>query len=300
MAQVTLGFDSNINEATMSEIMALVGAELGVVAGPSDWLVSAVPGARQVTVNPGAGLHAFVKVTTDDAPVLNLSSPPAGGRWALIVARRDWELNSCVFVPLTHSDTAAPAAGVDGTPLTHPVTMPAGYRADPGALLDQPLAWAWTNSATTEVLLWDVREAPLRSAPIDGDERLLGSSAIRPFSSAPVGIDGLVVTHGGPSPVIQPVTVTVLDPTPVTIEVSLRWIARGIGAGTNWISVDGSQVGPAQRVHNQGYASIPQQNTYSVRTTLLPGTHVIALRCRAEPGGVDRIVVDPLVNVWRD
>lgn len=159
------GYDGTLDEADFARLMELVGRP-PVVAGPTDLLVEPVAGARAVTLRPGTAYATGVAVDLDDTdgtPRLSLPTP-TDGQFFLIVLRRDWTANN-----------ADPDAGdlIDGSslevlsgnttenvaPAAPPTVLPA-LAAEPGVRSDQPLAWVWATSASTEVTVWDLRTWP--------------------------------------------------------------------------------------------------------------------------------------------
>lgn len=148
-----IGFDGDaLDESGWANQARFLGSEYAV-ATQSDCLVTAVAGARQVSVASG-WLHGQ-GVTARNEGAVTVSLPlPAAGQWHLIVARIDWNANTVTFVSIPSSTTANAAYYLP------PETFPAARNTNIGVLYDVPLAWAHVRSTATSVILIDARLLP--------------------------------------------------------------------------------------------------------------------------------------------
>jgi hypothetical protein len=151
MVMTNAGFDGTVNEAQYAAMWA-VGGKDGVDSQAA-WLVTAGTG-RQVAVAAQSG-WAFAKGVASRESVgltLNLSTP-TNGQYFLIARHIDWTSNAVTLVALagpTTTTTTPTAAPYDLSGVVGRVTTP-------GSVYDQPLAWAWVNSANTTVTIFDLR-----------------------------------------------------------------------------------------------------------------------------------------------
>lgn len=157
MAQTSWGFDGTINEAQWSEMAGLLGNGY-VAADSASCVVTAVPGARSVSVSAGT-LYGDGIVTVLDAAETVAMTTPVNGQWYVIALRRTWATNSTALVAIAGATTST------STPTAPPSTLPT-LNADPGVLTDQPIAWGWCNSANTTVVVYDMRQFPVRRMPL--------------------------------------------------------------------------------------------------------------------------------------
>lgn len=157
MAWTSVGFDGTITELEWSSKMAGLLGNGYVAAGNSDCLVTAVSGARQVSVAAGS-LYGDGVVSTNSAPETLALTTPVNGQWYAVCLRRTWATNSAALVAVAGATTSTT------TPTAPPTSFPV-LNADPGVLTDQPIAWAWCNSANTTVVVYDIRLKPVKSLP---------------------------------------------------------------------------------------------------------------------------------------
>lgn len=157
---VTLkGFQGTVSDADMATQLPSIP---GLVPLSADALVTAVSGARQVSVAPGAPNAHFVKRISDAAETLPLAPPSSGGKWYVIAVNRQWS-------PTNTATLEAVDVGItnDGTLPTAPPAfsgLPTGLRNNPGTAGStsafghhQPLAWAHVRAADTTVTTFDLR-----------------------------------------------------------------------------------------------------------------------------------------------
>lgn len=159
MAWTNVGFDGTINEAQWSQMSTLMGSSGGgyLAAGNGDCLVTAVPGARSVSVAAGS-LYGDGVVSTNSAPEVVAMTTPVNGQWYVIALRRTWATNTAALVAIAGATTTTT------TPTAPPTSFPT-LNTNQGVLTDQPIAWAWCNSANTTVVVYDIRLKGIKSTP---------------------------------------------------------------------------------------------------------------------------------------
>ena len=156
MAWTNVGFDGTINEAQWSQMAGLLGNGY-VAAGNGDCLVTAVGGARSVSVAAGS-LYGDGIVSTNSAPETVAMTTPVNGQWYVIALRRTWATNTAALVAIAGATTTTT------TPTAPPTSFPT-LNTNQGVLTDQPIAWAWCNSANTTVVVYDIRLKAVKSMP---------------------------------------------------------------------------------------------------------------------------------------
>lgn len=165
MAWTNVGFDGTINEAQWSQMAGLLGNGY-VAAGNGDCVVTAVPGARSVSVAAGS-LYGDGVVSTNSGPETVAMTTPVNGQWYVIALRRTWATNTAALVAIAGATTTTT------TPTAPPTSFPT-LNTNVGVLTDQPIAWAWCNSANTTVVVYDIRLKAVKSLPpvvANGTER---------------------------------------------------------------------------------------------------------------------------------
>lgn len=156
MAWTNWGFDGTINEAQWSQMAGLLGNDY-VAAGATDCVVTAVAGARSVSVAAGT-LYGDGVVSVNSAPEVVAMTTPVNGQWYVIALRRTWATNVSALVAIAGATTST------STPTAPPTSFPT-LNTQPGVLTDQPIAWAWCNSANTNVVIYDIRKRAVKSIP---------------------------------------------------------------------------------------------------------------------------------------
>lgn len=165
MAWTNWGFDGTINEAQWAQMAGLLGNGY-VAAGNGDCLVTAVGGARSVSVAAGT-LYGDGVVSVNSAPETVAMTTPVNGQWFVIALRRTWATNTSALVAIAGATTSTT------TPTAPPTSFPT-LNTNVGVLTDQPIAWAWCNSANTTVVVYDIRLKAVKSLPpvvANGTER---------------------------------------------------------------------------------------------------------------------------------
>lgn len=156
MAWTNWGFDGTINEAQWAQMAGLLGNDY-VAAGNGDCLVTAVPGARSVSVAAGT-LYGDGVVSVNSGAETVAMTTPVNGQWYVIALRRTWATNTAALVAIAGATTSTT------TPTAPPTSFPT-LNTDKGVLTDQPIAWAWCNSANTTVVVYDIRMRAVKSLP---------------------------------------------------------------------------------------------------------------------------------------
>ncbi len=156
MAWTSVGFDGTINEAQWSQMAGLLGNDY-VAAGNGDCLVTAVGGSRAVSVAAGS-LYGDGIVSTNSGAETVAMTTPVNGQWYVIALRRTWATNTAALVAIAGATTTTT------TPTAPPTSFPT-LNTNKGVLTDQPIAWAWCNSANTTVVVYDIRLKAVKSMP---------------------------------------------------------------------------------------------------------------------------------------
>lgn len=156
MAWTNVGFDGTINEAQWASLAGLLGNDY-VAAGNGDCVVTAVPGARSVSVAAGS-LYGDGVLSTNSGPETVAMTTPVNGQWYVIALRRTWATNTAALVAIAGATTTTT------TPTAPPTSFPT-LNTNKGVLTDQPIAWAWCNSANTTVVVYDIRLKAVKSLP---------------------------------------------------------------------------------------------------------------------------------------
>lgn len=199
MAWTNIGYDGTINESQWATLSGLLGNSY-VAAANGDCKVTAVSGARSVSVAAGT-LYGDGVASTNSAPETVALTTPVNGQWYLVCLRRTWASNTSALVAVAGATTSTTI------PTSPPSTYPT-INTNVGVLTDQPIAWAWCNSATTDVVVSDLRQFPVRTQESTGNAIINGDFSInqRAFSSTTsawiysfdrwrVGSDGGTTTH---------------------------------------------------------------------------------------------------------
>lgn len=156
MSWTNWGFDGTINEAQWAQMAGLLGNGY-VAAGNGDCVVTAVAGARSVSVAAGT-LYGDGVVSVNSAPETVAMTTPINGQWYVIALRRTWATNTAALVAIAGATTTTT------TPTAPPTSFPT-LNTNVGVLTDQPIAWAWCNSANTTVVIYDIRLRAVKSMP---------------------------------------------------------------------------------------------------------------------------------------
>lgn len=156
MSWTNWGFDGTINEAQWAQMAGLLGNGY-VAAGNGDCLVTAVGGARSVSVAAGT-LYGDGVVSVNSGAETVAMTTPVNGQWYVIALRRTWATNTAALVAIASATTSTT------TPTTPPTSFPT-LNTNTGVLTDQPIAWAWCNSANTTVVVYDIRLKAVKSLP---------------------------------------------------------------------------------------------------------------------------------------
>ena len=156
MAWTSVGFDGTITEIQWAGLSSLLGNGY-VAAGNGDCVVTAVGGARSVSVAAGSLYGDGVLSTNSGAETVAMTTP-VNGQWYVIALRRTWATNTAALVAIAGATTTTT------TPTAPPTSFPV-LNTNVGVLTDQPIAWAWCNSANTTVVVYDIRLKAVKSLP---------------------------------------------------------------------------------------------------------------------------------------
>jgi hypothetical protein len=143
------GFDGSLDEARWAT-MWHTGTGSSFVGGVSDWRVSSPAGSRAVTFNAGTAFSRGILATSDATTTITLDAPSAG-QWFLCAMSIDWSTNTVTPVVLAGAVTST------STPSNIPTSFPASFATVSGAQAHMPIAWAWANINSTNVVLVDIR-----------------------------------------------------------------------------------------------------------------------------------------------
>lgn len=249
MATQYEGFDSTVLEVNIAHIMD-EGTFGGVVESPTDWAVSTVPGNRRISIAPGSGRDAFVRVTTDAVFTYDLPALTTKGQWFCVAARRDWTTNKMQFViiPSTQLDSLTP----DATPeaqnfVVPPRGIPGAFRRQPGVQKDQMIAWVFANNSTTALRVYDMRRGPNHKPYRFLARRLYGAD-----------YNDISVSSGTSSKLLFQQSFSVADGEVLDADIQVNgiWSSSGTTAGETWLSITpfgGNAIEfPHVRGHNGG------------------------------------------------
>jgi len=156
MSWTSVGFDGTITEIQWAGMASLLGNDY-VAASATDCAVTAVGGARQVSVAAGSLYGDGVVSTNSGAETVALTTP-VNGQWYVVALRRTWATNTAELVAIAGATTSTT------TPTSAPSSFPT-LNTNVGVLTDQPIAWAWCNSANTTVVVFDIRMRAVKSLP---------------------------------------------------------------------------------------------------------------------------------------
>lgn len=154
MAWTNVGFDGTITEIQWASLASYLGNSY-VAGSDSDCVVTPVGGARSVSVNAGT-LYGDGVQSINSAPETVAMTTPTNGQWYVIALRRTWATNTAALVAIAGATTTT------AVPSSVPGSFPT-LNTNVGVLTDQPIAWAWCNSANTTVVVQDLRKMPMRS-----------------------------------------------------------------------------------------------------------------------------------------
>lgn len=158
MAQTSIGFDGTVNEQQWASGLSGYLGNGYVVKDSSSLAVTAVPAARKVSVSAGVAYGDGVATTLSTAEEVTMTTP-VNGQWYLICLNRNWATNTTSLKAVASSTTST----TPPAPSAHPTSYPT-IDIQPGVTADQPIAWAWCNSANTTVIVADIRLYPVKDS----------------------------------------------------------------------------------------------------------------------------------------
>ena len=153
MAWTNWGFDGTINEAQWAQMAGLLGNGY-IAAANGDCAVTALGGARSVSVAAGT-LYGDGVVSVNSGAETVAMTTPVNGQWFVIALRRTWSTNTSELVAIAGATTTT------STPSTIPTSFPT-LNTNVGVVTDQPIAWAWCNSANLTVVISSLRKTPMK------------------------------------------------------------------------------------------------------------------------------------------
>lgn len=156
MAMTNAGFNGTVDEAQFSRMMAIGSGE--GVDSTAAWAVTQGTG-RQVSVAAQNGWAFAAGVVSRETVALALTVPtPTQGAWHVVVRNINWSTDT-----VTIALRAGATLGSITPPAFPPATLPGTVVRNPGVSYDQPLAWAFVNSANTTLTIFDLRDQSLDS-----------------------------------------------------------------------------------------------------------------------------------------
>lgn len=158
MAQTSVGFDGTVNEQQWASGLSGYLGNGYVVKDSSSLATTAVPAARKVSVSAGTAYGDGVATTLSTAEEVTMTTPVAG-QWYLICLNRDWSTNTTSLKAVAGATTTTTAPAPADAPTSYPT-----IDIQPGITADQPIAWAWCNSANTTVVVADLRLYPVKDS----------------------------------------------------------------------------------------------------------------------------------------
>lgn len=149
MAMTIAGFQGTVSETQWAQIMTAVAQKYTLTSG--DPVRSS---GRTLLIDPRASVGAGVLVTTDTVTSVTVPAPTTG-QWHLLVLRRTWGASRSAQYLLIPGATGPNAAQTEP-----PTTLPAARNRSVGVVDDEPVAWAYARSGTTELQLWQMSARP--------------------------------------------------------------------------------------------------------------------------------------------
>lgn len=149
MAMTIAGFQGTVSETQWAQIMTAVAQKYTLVSG--DPVRSS---GRTLLIDPRTSVGAGVMVATDTVTSVTVPAPTTG-QWHLLVLRRTWGVSRSaqyMLIPGATGPNAAQAAP--------PSTLPAGRNKSVGVVDDEPVAWVYARSGTTELQIWQMSAKP--------------------------------------------------------------------------------------------------------------------------------------------
>jgi hypothetical protein len=136
-----------------AQYASLVGTGVATFDSTADFAPTGVSGTRSVSLAPGSSNYGGVRVSSDSAIVQPLTAPGSGGAWFLLALRRTWSPTKLSTIQVF----GGPTTGTTTVPTAAPTTLPTGFAKVTTVQADQPIAWAFVNSADTTVTIFDLR-----------------------------------------------------------------------------------------------------------------------------------------------
>ncbi|QAB18336.1 hypothetical protein Leucomu_13205 [Leucobacter muris] len=154
MAMTIAGFQGTVSETQWAQIMTAVAQKYVLTSG--DPVRSS---GRTLLIDPRASVGAGVLVATDTITSVAVPAPTTG-QWHLLVLRRTWGAARSAQYLLIPG-----ATGPNSAQTAPPSTLPAGRNRSVGVVDDEPVAWVYARSGTTELQLWQMSAKPAGVIP---------------------------------------------------------------------------------------------------------------------------------------
>ncbi|WP_336991020.1 hypothetical protein [Leucobacter sp. VD1] len=149
MAMTIAGFQGTVSETQWAKIMTAVAQKYVLTAG--DPVRSS---GRTLLIDPRTSVGAGVMVETDTVTSVPVPAPTTG-QWHLLVLRRTWGVSRSAQYMLVPG-----ATGPNSAQTAPPSTLPAGRNKSVGVVDDEPVAWAYARSGTTDLQIWQMSARP--------------------------------------------------------------------------------------------------------------------------------------------
>lgn len=198
MTIYSLGYDASVGEAEWALLAPFLGHRTPIVAGASDFEVTATSG-HQVRVRGGYAAGYGIRDYSDADTALTIPTVPNGVRHDLLVLRRDWAGTSTSELGTTVGGKTSIAVVTGGTAAARPILT-----QQPGIVTQQPLALTRaTAGASTVAVVEDYRvtagEPYFARSTVSGTDLPIGSVFFTPSG------DQYIVTPGiAGEPTVQP------------------------------------------------------------------------------------------------
>lgn len=202
------GFQGTVSDADMATQFP---HHAPCVYGPGDLAVTAVAGARRVSIAVGTASGAFVKYMSDAAQTIDLAPPTSGGKWYAISLNRQWSPTNAVT--LQADDLAVSNDG------TVPATIVAAALAAAQALPNLPGTAGSTSGQRQVLALVHVRAADTTLTVFDLRLQRTGSGVMRAASFHALAYANALLLDGG--------VLTVTGTTPGGTVTKSQWMRNG-------------------------------------------------------------------------
>lgn len=193
MAQTSIGFNGSISAVQWAQFAALLMSSAPLRATPTDCKITAVGGARQVSIATGSFGQDGVVTTVTSAETVTIPTP-TNGQWYLVVNKRTWASGTSAFEVRNGPTTSATYSAVTSMPTAYPASL----LTSPGTSADVPVAWVWASSSTTVLAVFPILQAPAGRYPRRGTpaDRSAYYDALTPLNAGILGTVWLAAVAG--------------------------------------------------------------------------------------------------------